>query len=91
MDRILRISRDGTLTCLYTEDIDLHAFGAVSIARASNVEYDNARGGWTVQVRSDSGFLTDVEQLDICKQHARLFSTRQAALDAEIDYLQRHI
>lgn len=45
---VIRFDPDGTATCLYTEDIPLHEIGAMTVWRASNVEFDNDRGGWIV-------------------------------------------
>jgi hypothetical protein len=81
MDHVISIAPDGTLKCLYTEKIDLREFGTPHVERASNVEFDNTRDGWTVQF-VDGTFM--VNPLGI----PRLFDTREEALRAEVDFLQ---
>jgi hypothetical protein len=65
---------DGRGSALYTEAIDLAALGALSITRATTIEFDNASGYW--RVRDNTGFA--------------LFNSpsRQACLDWEKMYLQ---
>lgn len=41
---------DGTMVGLWTEAINLHAFGPLQIQRASNIEFDNATERWTVEI-----------------------------------------
>jgi len=77
MNRIVIRSRAGQFQTLYTEDIDLRKIigPTLNIERASNVEYDNDLQGWTVQFVNGS-FLG-------------IFPTREAALKAEVECLQR--
>jgi hypothetical protein len=65
---------DGRGSALYTEAIDLAALGALSITRATTIEFDNASCYW--RVRDNTGFA--------------LFNSpsRQACLDWEKMYLQ---
>ncbi len=68
---------DGTVGCLYTEDIDLTAIGSLNVRRASHVKYDNEVQKWTVH-------LVDGTNLGY-------FRTRTEAIAAEVDYLNQRI
>ncbi len=50
----LHIAPDGTVRCLYGEELDLSALGIVQIARASHVEPDEL-GGWQVDLSPVGG------------------------------------
>ena len=74
----LFIAADGTVRCLYDEDIALDALGPTTISRASNVEPDHAGKWWA----------------DLGPVHGpRLgpFDRRSAALQAEADWLIAHV
>ena len=71
---ILTIDPAGACHCLYTEAIPLATIGALSIRRASHVEPD-AAGQWSAQIIG--GPLLGP------------YSTRTAALAAEVAYLER--
>lgn len=51
----LTIDALGNGHCLYTEAIDLSQLGALEIARASNIEFNNTRQCW--EVRNAEGVL----------------------------------
>ncbi len=79
MDEIvIRIDTYGSLGCLYQDDLDLTQLGHLTVRRASRVEFDNAQQGWTIELMSGLKF-------------SNVFPTRQAALDAEVKYLNRRI
>jgi hypothetical protein len=65
---------DGLGHALYTEAVDLAAIGALSVRRATSIEFDDARQYW--RVRDPSGFA--------------LFNSpsRQLCLDWERRYLE---
>ena len=46
---VLTFDKDGTVRALYADELRLQEFGAMKVERASNVEFDNGRGGWTVE------------------------------------------
>ena len=58
----LVVRTDGTVRCLYGEEIDLAALGEMDIARASYVEPD-AGGQWWAHVRwrSDAGGIAGAD------------------------------
>lgn len=98
MDHIISISPDGTVRTLYTERIDLREFGTLDVQRASDVEFDECAGGWTVFLREQQKYLSDCETWDAtntrihaCEFHAKVFWTREEALKAEVDYLQARL
>ncbi len=74
-DAVLLIRGCGTVWCLYTDSIPLAALGRLQIRRASTVEFDNGRQGWTVTF-PDGGRLEG-------------FATRAAALQAERGVVNR--
>ena len=73
----LMIRPDGTVHCLYGEELDLHELGSLAIARGSHVEPD-ATGQWTADLSPVNG--------------PRLgpFSSRSDALAAERQWLETH-
>jgi hypothetical protein len=44
------IRPDGTVHCLYTDAIDLQAFGKVQVTRASNVEFEEGPQLWVARL-----------------------------------------
>jgi len=73
----LVIHPDGTARCLYSEAIDLHAIGTLTIARGSHVEPDD-HGQWWADLAPVSG--------------PRLgpYGRRSEALRAEVVWLEAH-
>jgi len=49
---ILHVAADGTVRCLYGEEIDLPALGELTIRRVSHVEPDE-RGCWWAEIVLD--------------------------------------
>jgi len=49
MNTILTISTHGTVSCLYTELIDLSSLGKLEIQRASHIEFNNFTQQWEVK------------------------------------------
>jgi len=72
------------VTFLYDDRIPLAPFGDVTVERASNVEYDNELGGWTVQF-ADGTYLVEDAIDNTRRDHAMVFTNRQEALDAEVE------
>lgn len=72
------------VTFLYDDRIPLAPFGTVTVERASNVEYDNEMGGWTVQF-ADGTYLVEDAIDNTRRDHAMVFINRQEALDAEVE------
>lgn len=70
----LIVHSDGTLRCVYTEDIDLHSFGPPQIRRASHVEPD-AHGQWLADLSPVGGPVLGP------------FERRSQALRAEAEWL----
>lgn len=74
----LNVDPCGTLRCIYTDAIDLRAFGTLHIERASHVEWDEQAQGWTVT-------FANGERLP------EIFPTRQAAIEREIEALNARL
>ncbi len=72
------VDADATIRCLYTEEIDLAAFGVPSIRRASHVEPE-ASGEWWADLAPAGG--------------PRLgpFARRSEALNAEQEWLEERL
>ncbi len=73
----LLIETTGQVRCVYAESVDLHELGAVSIRRGSHVEPTDD-GHWTADLSPVNGPLLGP------------FTTRSAALDAELAWLRCH-
>lgn len=74
----LLVRPDGQVQCVYGEEIDLAAIGAVRIARASHVEPD-AQGRWWADLALSGGPVLGS------------FSRRGEALAAERAWLEEHL
>lgn len=66
----------GQVRCLYSEEIDLHVLGTLTIQRASQVDPDGAV--WLADLRPVGG------------PKLGPFTCRTDALRAEIDWLEQH-
>jgi hypothetical protein len=70
----LVVEPQGTLRCIYGEEIDLHALGSLTVNRASHVEPDQ-HGRWLVDLSPVGG------------THLGPFLHRSHALAAEREWL----
>ncbi len=87
--QVIRV-KDGVVTGLFSDSIDFRRMigPSMRVERASNVEYDNVRCGWTVQL-ADGPYLAAVEGFVTgVAVNARVFPTRAEALAAEVEFLQ---
>mgnify|MGYP001614302368 CR=1 FL=1 len=74
----IAIRPDGTIVLIYTDDLEsLASAGRAVIARASHVE--PAPGGWTADMSPSGGPILGP------------FRLRQQALDAEVEWIGRHV
>jgi len=73
----LLIDSAGRVRCIYGEAVDLHELGQLTIRRGSQVE-PTAAGRWTADLSPVNGPVLGP------------FTTRTAALDAELEWLGRH-
>jgi hypothetical protein len=98
-EHVFVVDGDQVVT-LYTEAIDLTQLGTYErVVRASHVEYDNQRHGWTVTfpdgsalVRTLLGELIRVGAVAVERVYPlAVFPSRQAALDAEVAEIQAHL
>ena len=71
------VQPDGSVRCLYGEEVDLHALGKLSIERGSHVE-PTMDGQWTADLSPVSGPVLGP------------FRCRSAALNAERQWLEQH-
>ena len=75
MNSVITFAQDGTGRALYTEAIDLERIGDLSIKRASEIEFCNDTGLWTVRMAGESRILY---------RHP----SRQKCLDWEQQYIE---
>ena len=73
----LVIDPRGSVRCVYSEDLDLHALGQASIRRASHVEPTDD-GQWTADLSPVGGPILGP------------FPVRSQALEAEHEWLHSH-
>jgi hypothetical protein len=59
---VIRFDPQGNGHCLYTEAVDLHAIGPLQVARASNIEFNQAEQKWEVR---------DAERQLLCSSASR--------------------
>lgn len=76
---------DGTLTFIHSDELaGLRDEGTAQIERASDVEWDDAAGGWLADMaRSDGPILRAPD--------GRGFALRSEALAAEVEWLEREV
>jgi len=73
----LIVRSDGSLRCIYSEEIDLPRLGQLTIARGSHVEPTSA-GEWTADLSLVDGPVLGP------------FDSRSEALTAEREWLEQH-
>lgn len=102
----LVIYPDGNLRCLWTDLIDLREIGTLDVTRASNVEYDNEKQGWTVtfppepEEYDNPSWLARSTHRDEAERiwyrsdaplSAAVFLSRDTALAAEVAFLEARL
>jgi hypothetical protein len=55
----LEITEDGGVRMLHDDAVNLAELGEIEVTRASNVEFDNAKGCWYVQSAATMAILKD--------------------------------
>jgi len=73
----LIVTTEGSIRCLYGEELDLHQLGQLTIARGSHVEPTPA-GEWTADLSPVDGPVLGP------------FDSRSEALTAEREWLEQH-
>jgi hypothetical protein len=71
------ITPNGTVKCLYSEELDLHTLGQLSIERGSHVE-PTSEGQWFADLSPVGGPTLGP------------YDRRSEALDAEQEWMERH-
>ena len=66
----LVVGADGTISCLWTEAIDLSSLGTMAMRRASTVKFDPARQVWSVDV-PDIGEIFAAASREACLSYER--------------------
>ena len=75
---LINILPSGYVECLYTDKINLRNIGSLDVRRASNVEFDNNKQGWMVDIELDGAILGP-------------FESREVAIQAEVEYIENNI
>jgi hypothetical protein len=85
MNIAITFTPDGTGHALYTEAIDLGTIGALSIQRATTIEFDNPTQYW--RVRDPAGFaLFNSPSRQECLDWERQYLEAQEDLKHELQY-----
>ena len=91
-DHDVIVNEDGSLQAIYNDDlVEIFTLGHSRIRRASNVEPStNGRDGWVVDMEPCGGpvLFADGVSLTVRDPHRLPFTTRKAALDAEVAWLK---
>jgi len=86
MKPIKIVVRPTGIRFLYDDRLKLAVLGPVVVTRASNVEWDNELGGWTVQFADGSFIRTVPEDRPVFSDPGtiKVFTKREDALAAEV-------
>ena len=87
----LRITPDGRICGLWTDEISLCELGPVSVRRASHVEFDDRRQCWFVREAEPESAIRRWLQRLLAKPMGHVLhraATRHAALEWEHEYFQ---
>lgn len=91
MDIKLRITADGRIRGLWSDDVQLGELGFVRVRRASHVEFDDRRQCWTVRDAAPQWTPNWLAQLMLGETTSRVLHqapARASALAWEHDYFQ---
>jgi len=80
MKKIFRIQNDGIVTGLWSDE--LVGLGKTKVTRASRVEFQEKRGGWSVEI-----LIGPLKNSCL----AKIFQRRKDALAAEVEVLNEQI
>ena len=66
MSHTLRFNTSGTIECLYTEAIDLHALGRLKVVRATVILFCEKSQEWKVRCAATGKLLLSDPSRDAC-------------------------
>ena len=75
----LIITPAGLCECLYTEAIDLSVLGTLTVARATNIGFDNASRQWTVRDMGGNALFSDGSRETCLEWERRHLEDRETA------------
>ena len=75
----LIITPKGLCECLYTEVIDLSVLGTLTVARATNIAFDNASQQWTVKDMGGNALFSDGSRAECLEWECRYLEDRETA------------
>jgi hypothetical protein len=74
---VMNFALDGTVECLHTEALPLHELGAMTIRRASTVEFNEATQLWEVRwPDSDAVVFSDVSRAECIRWEVETINRR---------------
>lgn len=74
----LRVRNDGSITCVYTDALDLRALGKLVVRRASTVEFDHERQMWRAVLTDGTLVGEFVQREDAIRAEIELLEQRRA-------------
>lgn len=66
---ILSVKTDGTLRCLWTDDLPLSAMGRLAIERASTIEFSHEAQRWQVVIDGEAAFSDPSREACLAWEH----------------------
>lgn len=66
---ILSVATDGTLRCLWNEDIPLAAIGSLTVERASTIEFDHQAQCWQVVIDGEAAYSHPSREACLAWEH----------------------
>lgn len=84
----LRLDTDGKISAIYEDGIQefLNKLGTTTIRRASNVEWEEAAGGWTVRAAHDNELAIRIDGQVSRAGPIAVWASRAEALKAEVEH-----
>ena len=80
MKHTLRVSTNGSIGCLYTEAINLHALGRLHVVRATDIRFNDESQKWIVRNANTDAVLFSHHTRTECLQWEHQNLQPQAAL-----------
>jgi hypothetical protein len=71
MSQTLRFNPGGSITCLYTEAIDLRALGRLQVFRATDIRFNESTQQWDVRCAATGKLLHSDPSREACLQWER--------------------
>ena len=73
---VLVILPDGSLRCVYTEEIPLEEFGPLEVSRASGVEFDPASQEWVARLPEGEEIARGKSRAEVLRKEVEVLESR---------------